>query len=419
MPTLSDKLKSMGVKIGARDLPPPRPHNPYTIEDVLGGSEKETPLGETFIVEALYSSEFQHGYNRLQISAPLNILAAWAGDMTISENVKDDFAFLDIETTGLSGGTGTYAFLIGVGRFEGENFRLAQFFMRDPIEEPAQLAALEEFLIPCHTLVTFNGKSFDLPLLKTRYITHGWKPPFNDTAHVDLLHLARRLWRNRLPSRTLGNLEVQILGASRTEDDVPGWMIPQIYFDYLRSADARPLKKVFYHNAMDILSLVTLLDHTAGLLSDPINRAMEHKADLIAVAKLFEDLGDQDMAVHLYNHTLEHDLPEDAMLDATLRLALIHKRRENFPAAVSLWEKAARCKSIQAHVELAKFYEHRSGDYHEAIHWTQSAITILNALQVPIYERQHWLIELEHRLNRLRRLHIKNTGGTKTEGISG
>ena len=401
MPSLSDKLKSLGVKVGARDLPPPRPRNLNTIEEVLLGHAHTTHLGETFVVEARYPPEYQHGSQGLLTTAPLHILAAWAGEQRVSECPPQGFVFLDTETTGLSGGAGTYAFLIGVGRFEGQDFHLAQFFMRDPLEEPAQLAALEEFMAPCQAIVSFNGKAFDVPLLNTRFISQGWHPPFLDIAHVDLLHLARRLWRDRLPSRTLGNLEVQILGTRRTEQDVPGWMIPQMYFDYLVSGDARPLQSVFYHNAMDVLSLAALFNYTAGLLADPFTGAAHQGIDLVALGRLFEDLGDLDSATRLYLQGLEHELPRPILLDAIDRLALIHKRGENLAAAVELWEQAARHEHIYAHVELAKFYEHRARDIDQALLWTRSAIDLVKAASLPSYERRQWLEELEHRRDRL------------------
>jgi uncharacterized protein YprB with RNaseH-like and TPR domain len=414
MPSLSDKLKSLGVKVGAHDLEPPRQRNPYTVEAVLDGHPYNTQIGETFVVEALYPPEYLHGHSGLLINAPLNILAAWAGDPRISGLPPQSFAFIDTETTGLSGGTGTYAFLIGAGRFDGDEFHLAQFFMRDPIEEPAQLAALEEFLAPCNALVSYNGKAFDIPLLTTRFVAHGWRTPFNDIAHVDLLHLARRLWRDRLPSRTLGNIEAHILGTTRTGDDIPGWMIPQMYFDYLRSGDARPLKSVFYHNAMDVLSLAALLNHTSKILSDPLNEIVEHGIDIIALAKLFEDLNDLDSATRLYVHALDHidakedRIPKELLLQAIQRLAMIHKRQENFENAIRLWEEAAGHGHIEAYIELAKYYEHRTREYPGAIFWTQAAIDLVNSKGFTAYERQHWLPELNHRLERLQRLSQQN-----------
>jgi uncharacterized protein YprB with RNaseH-like and TPR domain len=134
---------------------------------------------------------------------PLLTIAQWMGDARLAEMPLESFAFLDTETSGLAGGTGTYAFLVGVGRFEGDTFRLVQFFMRDPSEEAALLEGLMDYLAPCAALVTFNGKAFDAPLLVTRYSLHSLPVPFKDYGHLDLLPLARRLWRDRLPSRAL------------------------------------------------------------------------------------------------------------------------------------------------------------------------------------------------------------------------
>ncbi len=401
MPALSDRLKSLGVKVGVQDIPQPPPANPNTIEKVLGGQVVETHFGDTFLVDGIYPLDHQVGDYTLGITSPLRGLAAWCQDDRIANLPVQSFAYLDTETTGLSGGTGTYAFLIGAARFEADHFHLLQIFMRDPQEEPAQLAALEEFLAPCQAFVTFNGKAFDIPLLNTRYTFQGWKPPFKDQPHVDLLHLARRLWRDRLPSRTLGNLEVQVLKTHRTEDDIPGWMIPQMYFDYLRSADARPLKGVFYHNAMDVVSLAALFQHTAALLADPLNQPLEHGEDIIALAKLFEDLGEIDTATGLYLRGLDRELSEPALIQALQRLAIIHKRQDQLDIAIQLFEKAAKLQVLDAYVELAKLYEHRLRDYDRAIFWTQTALAVLPVVCSTNFERQQWQTDLDHRLERL------------------
>jgi uncharacterized protein YprB with RNaseH-like and TPR domain len=403
MPSLSDKLKALGVQVGAGDLPPTQPRNPYSIDRVLDGHSLDTPQGQTYVVEARYPPDYRQGEKSIRITAPLHVIAEWAGEWRLRDYAPGSFAFLDTETTGLQGGAGTYAFLIGVGRFDGEEFHLAQFFMRDPAEEPAQLAALEEFMAPCDALVTFNGKAFDLPLLWSRYIVQGWRPPFAETAHVDLLHLARRLWRDRLPNRSLGSLEVEILGAARTNEDVPGWMIPQLYFDYLHSGDARPLKNVFYHNAVDVVSMAALFNHMAGVLADPLGGQVNDGIDVVAMAKLFESMGELDRATRLYIHGLEHDLPEPNLIEAIQRLAMIHKRQENFPEAVALWERAASHQHLDAHIELAKFYEHRLRDAEQALYWTDTAIELVNQPVFPTYERRQWLAELEHRRQRLLR----------------
>lgn len=405
MSSLSDKLKSLGVRLGAQDLPPPRKRPGFPIEQVVDGRFLETPFGQAFVVESRYSPDHRHGQVGIELNASLRTIAAWSKEPRLQDFDPRQLVFLDTETSGLMGGTGTYAFLIGVGRLDAAGFHLAQYFMRDPLEEPAQLAALNNFLGACEGLVTFNGKAFDVPILNARFITNGEVSPFRFSAHLDLLPLARRLWRDRLSSRALGSLEQHILSVSRTQEDVPGWMIPQLYFDYLKSGDARPLKSVFYHNAMDVVSMAALLNHVASLLEDPYNCPAEHGVDLIAIAKLFEDLGQTEAAANLYARGLDCDLPEASRNEAVQRWSFLEKRRENLPAAADLWRQAAMRKEIYAHVELAKFYEHRQRDYPEAIHWTHAAIALVKTPDFPLLERNQCLHELEHRLERL---HKKN-----------
>jgi hypothetical protein len=404
------------VSVGAGNLSPSSTRRSERLEETLGGRALETPLGETWIIEARYPVGEVYGLGRLDITTSLSSLARWSGDPSLAYTPRSAIAFLDTETTGLAGGTGTYTFLIGAGRFEGDEFYLAQFFLRDPLQEPAQLAALDAFLSPCEAVVTFNGKTFDAPLLTARYIIHSWQSPLASLTHIDLLHLSRRLWRLRLPSRTLLNLEAQILGAVRTQEDIPGWMIPQMYFDYLRSGDARPLRSVMYHNAMDVLSLVALLDHVAALLNDPLTLGQQYSADLIALGRLFEDLQDLETAAKLYINSLEHEdvaahrLPELVLIDAIQRLALIYKRKGDWSAAIPLWEQAARRRHLEAHIELAKLYEHQFKDYALAIQWTEAALNLVNTsesidpgetLSLTLFEQRRWLNDLKHRLDRL------------------
>ena len=247
--------------------------------------------------------------------------------------------------------------------------------------------------------MTFNGKAFDVPLLNARYITNRSDTPFARVPHLDLLPLARRLWRDRLESRALKSLETHILGAERTDEDIPGFLIPQMYFDYLQTGDARPLQRVLYHNAMDVVAMAALLSHVAQLLSDPITFAAEHGLDLVSIGKLFEDLGRLEDAARIYARGLELDLPEESFRQTTRRLAVVHRRRGEMEAAIELWRSAAGNRQIYAHVELAKYYEHKARDYTEAAQWTRAALVIVHESAPDA--RREWLAALEHRLKRL------------------
>ncbi len=401
MTKLSDQLKALGVQVGAKNLPPPKPKHAHTIENVLPGRIHTTPLGETFIVEQVFASDYRHGKVALTINASLQTIAEWANEPRLAQCDPRHLVFLDTETSGLAGGTGTFAFLIGLGRWNGEALQLTQIFLRDPIEEPAALAALATYWQPGDALVTFNGKAFDAPLLRNRYILNGSDVPFSDAAHLDLLPLARRLWRDRLESRALKSLEEHILGATRTQDEVPGWLIPQMYFDYLASGDARPMKSVLYHNAMDVVAMAALLNHITQMLNDPLHFALAHGIDLIAIGKLFEDLGRWEDAAILYARGLELDLSEESFRETTQRLARLQRRRGNLASAIELWHSATHTRQVYAFVELAKYYEHRTREYDRAIAQTRAALAIVTSDDFPRDARKRWLKELEHRLKRL------------------
>ncbi len=409
MPSLADKLKSLGVELGVNHLPPrPTENADYPIERVLSGTWQATHQGETFVVEARYPASFKQGNIPLRGDASLEIVAAWAKTPYLAQLNLEQFIFIDTETTGLVGGTGTYTFLIGAGRFEGDEFRLAQFFLRDPAEETAQLAAFEAFVAPCEAIVSFNGKSFDMPLLNNRFIINGWPPPLTEAGHLDLLHLARRLWRERLPSRTLGDLEAKILGARRSEQDVPGWMVADLYYDYLHTGDARPLRGVFYHNEMDVVSMASLLNHMSSLLADPLGSTVEYGLDLIAIGKLYADLGQREQAAEIYRHGLQcDDVHQKAYWKALEQLSFLYKKQSQYPAALALWEEAAEAEKIYAHVELAKYYEHQRRQFSIALQWTQAALNIVTAPTYPAYAQAQWLPGLEHRQSRLERKQLK------------
>ena len=198
--SLGDRLKSLGVKDGTAHLTPPKTDS-HSIDSVVAGAFHPTPRGDVFVAEQSFPSAYQYGSSLLLSSLPRSFISQWAKDPEISALPLSKFAFLDTETSGLSGGTGTYAFLVGVARFMDDKFELRQFFMRDPAEEPALLEGLASFLAPAKALVTFNGKAFDAPLLTTRYKLHYIPVPYQGYSHLDLLPLARRLWRDRLESR--------------------------------------------------------------------------------------------------------------------------------------------------------------------------------------------------------------------------
>ncbi|MFN2263213.1 MAG: ribonuclease H-like domain-containing protein [Anaerolineales bacterium] len=404
MPSLSDKLKALGVSIGPESIKSADKPIKFPIEEVVSnGEEINTSLGSTFLITKTYSEDPRKKDFPLKFPASLTNLSIWVGNPELVKQKPASFAFIDTETSGLAGGTGTYAFLIGIGKFTDAGFQLSQYFMRDPFEESAQLLAVLSALDGCEVLVTYNGKSFDIPLLNSRFIANGEPAPLNSYQHIDLLHLARRLWRDRLESRTLGSIEENILETPRTGDDIPGWLVPTIYFNYIKSGDARPIANVLYHNAMDIISLASLLDHISIILEDPHGGRVDNGVDLIAMAKIFEDMGEFSAAAECYQRGLYDDLPYRIRNQAFQRWSIMEKRRNNLEQSIGLWKTAAESREIYAHEELAKAFEHKIHDLEQAIYWTELALEIIKKPDYPVIEREIWTPKLQHRLKRLQR----------------
>jgi len=403
MESLSDRLKSLGVQLGAQNLPPRPEQERFPIEEVIAGEEINTPLGVVYQITQEYDVHFQHGHVHFDDPLNLQYVRKWGKTDIEKSNRVDQLIFLDTETTGLAGGAGTFAFLVGLGIWNPDGFRLVQLFMRNPAEEPAMLAVLNRILAPFSTVVTFNGKSFDIPLLNGRHLINSIPTPFTDMAHLDLLPLARRIWRNRLPSRALGDLERDILGVVRSGEEIPGWMVPQLYVDYLRSGDARPMKGVLYHNAMDILSLAALLHYDAHLLENPLKIQPTEGLDLVAIAQIYEEMGDLAKSIELYEAGLNAGLPNPIYIQTLHRYAAIYRKRNEWLETIALWQRAAEYQDIPAAIELAKYYEHHERAPQEALRWTDHALGWLAMLPLRPSEKRYWKSELEHRRERVMR----------------
>lgn len=404
---LRDRLRKMGVQVGAAHLKPRPSRRGPAIEEVIRGEFIDSDHGPCFLAEERYPLEYLQG--RVPLSSALNqtseTIVCLARDERLAAFDAGSAVFVDIETSGLAGGTGTYAFLVGVGYFADEGFHLRQFFMRDPAEERAMLAALGPFLERFAAVVSFNGKAFDLPLLQTRFIYHRWRLPLVNLPHLDLLHSARRLWKERLASCGLSSLEEHILDLRRAQADVPSWLVPRLYFDYLRSGDARPLAGVFYHNGQDILSLVALVGHMVQVFDHPFSRVGRQGADLYALGKLYEEAGLVDRAQRAYQGALASPLPPAIREAALYRLSFLYKRQGSWGKATRIWHSLIGNAQLYPYVELAKYYEHRVRNYGRAEELVLAAIDLVQSPRFPhpLGRKRTILAELEHRLERLRR----------------
>jgi uncharacterized protein YprB with RNaseH-like and TPR domain len=365
MNNLRQLIENINRKYDARPLPPPRR---MPVEEFLPGDEVETRFGCHFETEKLWEHHRHHGTADIGAlaSLPHDLLASIAAEMPSAS--PETWAFLDTETTGLSGGIGTCAFLVGVGRITKEGFRVRQFFMRGFMEEASLLDALARHLKQFRVLITYNGATFDQPLLESRYRLNRAQSPFPRLPHLDLLHSARRLWKLRFDSCRLVDLENQILGFER-EGDVPGAMIPYIYFEYLRTKWIERLVPVFHHNALDILTLAALTGIVPNAFKDASTRT--NAQELAGIARWLRQSGDVERALPLFRQAVDSGLPDHLLFRTLWDIAKLDQA-----ASEEIWSDLASSKNpyrVKALTELAKRAEHTEKNFAKALDLTKQA----------------------------------------------
>lgn len=368
----------------------------------LTGEEVATPLGAAFRRQSTYPLEHEHG--RRPLASLLTFDSRLAADVArqpgLGDIGLDRLTFLDTETTGLAGGAGTLVFLVGVGRFTTSGFRLRQYFLRDPAEEPGMLHALQEDLEEASGFVTFNGRGFDLPLLEMRYgigLRRRWR--LSGLPHFDLLFPARRLWRRALPDCTLGTLEAHLLGVERTEQDVPGAMIPALYLDYLRSGDTTSMARVLYHNAVDILTLVGLASIVLERYKGP--GVALSGSEALAIARWHAERGRLESAETTLRHAIEAsqgELQQEALRTFTTLLRSQHRRGQALEA-LAAWSELSPADP-EPRLEAAKYFEWEARDPSQALRWADQARQAVESWSDG-WRRNEALAAIDHRIRRL------------------
>ena len=359
IPSLKARLERLVAAASLKERERRRGPAPVPLEELVAGMRVENERGEFFLVETSDHLEVRHGdvpLSRFHAIEP-STAAVLTADPGLEGFDLRQAVFLDTETTGLAGGAGTAAFLIGVGWVDGERFRVRQYFMRDYHEEAALLHALAEELRRFDRLVTFNGRMFDVPLLDARFRLNRVRFPLADARHLDLLHPARRLWKARLESCRLQSLEAELMGLRRA-GDIPGGDIPQVYFDWVRRRDARMLARVFEHNRQDIVSLAALAVLACQWVEE--GRA-EDPRDVFSLARVLERARLYDRSEVEYRRALDLG-PGDLRGPALLRLAWRAKRAGDHERAAALWAEAGEAGEAEGWRELAMHHEHRTKD---------------------------------------------------------
>lgn len=341
-------------------------------------------------------------YGKLRISDALavggEVLRYLSRDEAFRDLDLSTTVFLDLETTGLAGGTGTLPFLVGLGYFRERAFIVAQYFLGDPGEEERMLEELSRLFADRRfkSVLTYNGKAFDLPLLETRFILQRKSFSLAGLPHLDFLFAARTLWKHKHESCRLFHLAQQVIEAPRDED-IPGAEIPYRYFDYLRTGDFERIEPILYHNQEDILSLLGLVISGARLFSeeDLDGETGPDPLDLVGIGKVFARAGEAARSTRLFERALVGRLPSDVAVSVVRRLTSQLKKEADWERAVALWRDGSAADHVFCYRELAIYYEHKARNLAEAKRITEEGLAL--AMERSSAER----VDFEKRLARL------------------
>ncbi len=404
-------LNTPGVMGGAQfravaeDRDAARARGDFEVRNVIPGELIGEPDNGFYLVRQEFPLAWKHGCVALDsaLAADARHVAMSANDDELHGFDPRKTIFVDTESTGLMGGSGTVLFLVGVGYFTENAFRLDQCFMRDYDDEGPMLAFLDGLFKNADTLVSYNGKTFDLPLLRTRFIQNRVPFRLDGALHYDLVHAARRFWKKRLGDCSLGSVERNILGLQR-HGDVDGSEIPIRWLSYLRSRDARPLVPVFYHHKMDILSLVSLTGLLSQKLSEPEGTGFEHHEDRLSLLRLHVKRKEWEQAATMAERLL-HALDDEKLMCECLELAVVATKRTKD------WERmeSYSVRIIEqfpnhtlARIEYAKHLEHKRRNLPEAIRICREGLELQNSRMALGYSPAILgLRELETRMARM------------------
>jgi uncharacterized protein YprB with RNaseH-like and TPR domain len=400
MTDLKDRLSKLGFSPASKVSPQVK-NKAETLEDIVGGLKIVNNQGEVIKIERIYPYGYQYGNVNLQPPEGNQEIIKFSKNFNNSSPIINHL-FIDTETTGLSGGTGTYPFLIGFGYFDKDGFRTIQLLVENPIYEMSQLVEFSNSAQNFHTTVTFNGKSFDLPIIRTRYFLNQLENPLSEFSHIDLLHISRRIWKMRLTNHSLRELETQILGFQRSTDEVPGWMIPQIYFDYLRTGDGSQLKGVAYHNEIDVVSMAVLYTKINSILNLVDMKDYPSTIDIYSMAKMYARIGEFPKAVNLFDICVNSgDLSKDLVCDAHFSLAEIYKKDNMWETRLPHLIKCVELGSFEACIEISKYYEHKLKKPVDALLWSTKAEELINNSPLQRYKKLSILKNIQLRKSRL------------------
>ena len=373
--------------------------------------ESPTPAFEPLPREPLQwlenSYDLDVRYGRIKLASGLEISGEVLSCLSKEDAFKDlDLStalFIDLETTGLSGGTGVIPFNVGMGYYRHDKFIVGQYFLGEMAEEERMIQELEEFFkeMDFQSVVTYNGKSFDIPLLETRFILH--RRPFllSELPHLDFLFPARRLWSHKYESCRLFHLALKVVQTGRTED-IPSAEIPWRYFQYLQTGNYDLIEPILYHNQEDILSLLGLVVIGAHIFSEDPELCLGDAMDFFGAGKVMANAGDVEKSVQFFQKALDGKLTEEVTIETKKRLSAHFKKHQDWDKAVPIWEEMTSTNVVTpaqlfSFRELAMHLEHRIKNYDEARRIAEEGFVLSMGVS-SYYEK-----DFSYRLDRLRR----------------
>lgn len=346
-------------------------------------------------------------YGKIVLSSGLEIkgeiLSCLSKDEAFKSLDLSTALFIDLETTGLSGGTGVVPFLVGLGYYQDDKFWVSQFFLGDLAEEERMIQDISQFFSDMNfqSVVTFNGKGFDMPLLETRFILYRRSFHLSSLPHLDFLYSARSLWRHKYESCRLYYLSREIVEADRSED-IPSAEIPWRYFQYLKTGNFTLMEPVLYHNQEDILSLLGVVIMGSLIFSKEKEEEIADAMDLYGAGRIMENIGEVEKSVYFYKRALDGKLSDEVSLMAKRKLSHYFKKNSEWKKAISLWNDIASSPAVSAAQlysirELAMNFEHRAKKYEEAKKMAEEGLVLSQDLS-SYYEK-----DFAYRLERLKR----------------
>lgn len=385
--------------------PPSRPPKRYVPEEF-----EPLPREPLKMLENRYEQDARYGNITVGDGRLLSgeLLTCLAKDEAFRNLDLSTALFFDLETTGLSGGVGVIPFLAGLGYYREEIFYVRQYFLGDPAAEERMVAEMADFFaeMDFQSIVTYNGKVFDLPLLETRFILNRQPLVLSELPHLDFLFPARRLWRHKYENCRLYTLALDVINTGRTED-IPSAEIPYRYFQYLRTGSPDLVDPIIYHNAEDILSLLGLVISAGKIFSEDPESCDSDPMDLFGAGKIMESYGDEEQSLKYFEKALDGRLSGDLTLSVKRRLSLRYKKSGDWERATALWEEMVDNTSLTrdslfSFRELAMYFEHREKNFEKARRYAEEGMVASFGFS-PGYEN-----DFRKRLERIK-VKLKNT----------